>query len=297
MSVRGTNGPVVRWGGLDRLFGATSTIIVAGWWKISTRATNRCLWSTGSTGHKLFLSGTASMRLQVDYSTTDRIHLTSGGVDFLDTWFFIWVAFSSVPSELVYIGNYQYLPTRNTLTLAQTQVGTMVAQNQLFLMGDGLAVNTTTAFDGHCSQVYAVANPIGGAGGGGLTDQVTQDFLYQRYILPMYYGTYDANYWWNTRINYNGADDVNNTGGHLLAPLDAVAGVTGSISQYTAHYIEYGGVGGSNRLLSDGTAGANPALSLEEPITTASLPQESGGGRVRQMYEPRLRLNHVTTRL
>lgn len=160
--------------------------IVSGWWNFGLIATDDSLWSSDNHVVRLNSGALPSFDVVIDRSTTDYAGLSVPSfIIQVNQWYFVATVIKggSSPESKLWIGTPTVEPEETTTTVSQAGFGGVVNGNNFRIAGLGVS---GTYMEGNVSQVTAITMLCD------TTVALNSDFLFDRYIHPLYLGTFDA---------------------------------------------------------------------------------------------------------
>lgn len=224
MSIQVNSDGDVTWA-LDgsRVINSAGISIITGWWNFSLIATDNSLWSSGSHTLRLNSGAPPSMDLVVDSNLSDYTYLVTLPITITTgEWYFLATVIrgGAAPAVKVFFGTPTSEPVECTTALSSGS-GSFVSSTNFRLGGVGAS---GTYMDGYVSNVSAITMVCD------TTLALNTDILFDKYIHPLYLGTFDA----KTML---GLPDGTALGPSTSARVDAVRWFpcnTLSNSQYTS---------------------------------------------------------------
>ena len=173
--------------------GASSALLIAGWFYPTTLTAGRGLWAVDSITGSRIATTTSELNLDTN-NVTDGLWVTSGLGLTTTTWRFIaWMLNTGVAPAAawrVWAGTIDTAPTEITVSVTTAAAGAFTAATGFTLGNRG---NTTQAFQGDIGdavfihQAVATTGPLGVATAGTIT-QNEADQVYRTLVVPIWLG-------------------------------------------------------------------------------------------------------------
>lgn len=253
-----------------------SGLLVTGWWYPTTLTAGRGYWA-GTAAVTVTIGATTSQLTMVTNCGTDGSYTADAGI-VVDKWQFIAIFFTRgdlVTEETfkVWVGDETTVPTAKTVTTNAVAAGA-ITSGTLFVLGN--TTNTANlSFQGSISQVSLLSSAIAtvassqwGISTYGSVTADEEDFLLNRFVLPLYYGQVPR--------FINDAETANNEGSGLRTSVLFSAFETNGLQLRLSPYQAGGNVATNPTWSFNGTS-----FSQEEPMlrqTSFAWPQ--GGARL-----------------
>lgn len=171
----------------SRLFIQGGVSFVAGWFRPTALTAGNVYWRSSTTASYTLqvASTTSELTFILPLTTTSRQVTTNSAGIAVDTWHFIVcvVSGSSTVSQWIFVGTENTPPQSLSLTTNTAGSGNSPSTVRDITLGSGGSAGTY--FSGQISQIfnYSVASDT--------TIVPTTDFLLDRFVLPLWAGTFD----------------------------------------------------------------------------------------------------------